>query len=1021
MERQIKKLWEDELVTGIGRRQPRTSFFRDLAGRMRLNGNWNFLYLEAPELSPPDFMKPGSGQGWDVIDVPSVWQLRGYDGMHYTDVLYPFPVNPPYVPSKNPTGIYKRSFFLEKDWVEEDTILKLGGVDSAFDVWVNGIYAGFGNISRLPSEFNVTKLVAPGENDVTIRVYKWSAGTYLEDQDMWWLSGIYRDVELINEPKKAVYDCQITAGLDEAYEKGRLRARIRVKGAGEGTWGLWDGEGPVLEGRFTALDVGALDTGALGARGGSIEMPQALVDLELDMVRPWTAETPYLYTFRVTFGNHEIHVRTGFRSIETKAGNFLVNGVPILLNGVNHHDFNPKEGRCVTYGQMKDDVLMMKRFNINALRCSHYPANDCLYDLCDEYGLYVIDEADLECHGFEWVENYSWITDDPSWEAAYTARATGMVRRDFNHPSILMWSLGNESSFGRNFIKSGEAVRELDPSRLIHYEGDFETRIADVYSTMYSGLDKLEKIALGAGGQGKPHILCEYGHSMGNGPGGLAAYQKLFRQYKRLQGGFVWEWYDHGIQERDEEGREYYRYGGDYGDFPNNGNFCIDGLLMPDRTPSPGLVEYKQVIAPVEVGKRPGREREIFLKNCYDFNDLSGLYLAWWISCDEETVEGGVIDDLLAGPGESCRLEIPYQPFLPKENTDYYLNAAVRLKEGTPYGDRGHEVSRGQFLLKEHLRTGTLHQAGSPLITEDDGITYRIKNGAAEAVFHKVYGRLLSYGTGGNEGEGGETFVMEGPQMTVYRATIDNDMYKKEDWLNRYFIQLSDERMEYFRAEEREGRVDVFMGTYFSCLNQSWGFQCDYQYTMYGDGALTCRLEGRQVQRGKLEPFFLPRIGIRMKAAGRLKEAAWYGLGFGENYPDSKSASFMGVYRSTVEGMAVHYVHPQENGHREGVSWYSLSDGIKGLLVTSIDPVGLNLHNYTAESLAAAGHPGEIKRSEAVIVHMDYLHSGLGSNSCGPEQEEEYKVKRQDFSMCFTMEVTEAGEDVKRSKTRYLD
>lgn len=1005
METRIKKLWEDESVTGLGRREARTSFFRDSAERLSLNGDWKFLYLEAPELSPPDFMKPGSGGSWDVIDVPSVWQLRGYDRMHYTDVLYPFPVNPPYVPAKNPTGIYKRSFFLEEAWVKEDTILKFGGVDSAFEVWVNGVYAGFGKISRLPSEFDVTALVAAGENDVTVRVYKWSDGTYLEDQDMWWLSGIYRDVELINEPKCGIYDCRITAGLDGSCEKGRASARIRVKGAGEGTWGLWEGEQLVLEGGFAAEAIG----------GGVYEMAEAFLSFELAGVKPWNAETPYLYTFRVSFGTHETDVRTGFRRIEVKDGNFLVNGVPILLNGVNRHDYNPKEGRCVTYEQMKDDVLMMKRFNINALRCSHYPANDCLYDLCDQYGLYVIDEADLECHGFEWVENYNWITDDPAWEAAYTARATGMVKRDFNHPSILMWSLGNESSFGRNFRKSGEAVRELDASRLVHYEGDFEAELADVYSTMYTRLDKLKEIALGTGGQKKPHILCEYGHAMGNGPGCLSSYQKLFRKYKRLQGGFVWEWYDHGILRKDELGREYYCYGGDYGDFPNNGNFCIDGLLMPDRTPSPGLMEYKQVIAPVELSKRPGREREIFLKNCYDFNDLSGLYLAWWISFDEETLESGRINSLLAGPGESCRLEIPYQPIQPESNTDYYLNVSVRLKEAAPYSDKDHEVSRGQFLLKEHLRTGVLHPEGSPLSAEDDGICYRIKNKTAEAVFHKVYGRLVSYGTGER------MFVTEGPQVTVYRATIDNDMYKKEDWLNKYFIQLSDERMEYFRTEKGNGRVDVFIGTYFGCLGQSWGFQCEYQYTMYADGALTCRLEGRQVQRGKSEPGFLPRIGIRMKAAGRLKETAWYGLGFGENYPDSKNAGFMGVYRSTVDGMAVNYVYPQENGHREQVSWFSLNDGSQGLLVTSDTPVGLNLHNYTAESLEAAGHPGEIKRSEAVTVHMDYLHSGLGSNSCGQEQEEEFKVKRQDFALCFTMQMTEAGQDVKQSKIKYLD
>ncbi|WP_434693353.1 glycoside hydrolase family 2 TIM barrel-domain containing protein [Hungatella sp. SB206] len=999
MERRKKKRWEDETITGIERRGARTSFYRDSARHVSLNGDWKFLYLEAPEFSPAGFEEPGSGTGWDTIDVPSVWQMRGYDHMHYTDVLYLFPVNPPYVPSKNPTGIYKRSFVLDDAWFAGDTILKFHGVDSACDIWVNGVHAGYSKVSRLPAEFDVTSLVKPGENDVTVRVYKWSDGTYLEDQDMWWLSGIYRDVELINEPKKAVLDCRVTTVLDTASECGRAAIDLTVKGAGSGTWSLLDGERLMAEGDFTSYG----------------DQKEIRITAEAGEVRPWTAETPYLYRIRIRFEDHEITVRTGFRTIEIKDGNFTVNGTAILLNGVNHHDYSPTEGRTVTYEQMKADVILMKQHNINALRCSHYPAADCLYDLCDEYGLYVIDEADLECHGFEWVENYTWISDDPAWETAYVDRAVRMVRRDFNHPSIIMWSLGNESAFGCNFVKSAEAVRTMDPSRLVHYEGDFEAEAADVYSTMYTWLDKLEEIGRGEKGNQKPHVMCEYGHSMGNGAGCLKAYQDLFRKYKRLQGGFIWEWYDHGFLTKDEEGHEYYRYGGSYGDFPNNGNFCIDGLLMPDRTPSPALFEYRQVIAPVEIQKKTGSGREILLKNWYDFSGLSHLSAKWWISCDETVQEEGVIEDLNAGPGEVCRLEIPYRPFMPESNTDYYLNVSVCLKEDAPYAGKGHEVSRGQFLLKEHLETAVLHEAGGRLVTEEDGIFFKVKGESSEVVFHKIYGRLDRWTVAG------KPCVTAGPEVTVYRATIDNDMYKKDDWMNKYFIQLPDEQMEYFRTEEHENRVDVMIGTYFGCLNQSWGFLCDYHYTVYGDGAVTCRLEGKQIQRGKAEPGFLPRIGIRMKASKDLQKAAWYGLGFQENYADSREAAFMGVYRSDVDGMSTNYVYPQENGHREEVSWYSLGDGERSLLVTADQPLGLNIHNYTEESLEEAKYPWQIKEAEDVIIHMDYLHSGLGSNSCGQEQEEAYKVKRQDFVLSFTMRAVDAAEDVAQSKIKYLD
>lgn len=1003
MERRNKKRWENESITGIGRREARTSFYKDSAPVFSLNGDWKFLYLEAPEFSPAGFEQPQNGGAWDIIDVPSAWQMRGYDHMHYTDVLYLFPINPPYVSGKNPTGIYKKKFSLDEIWMTGDTILKFYGVNSAYDVWINGIHAGYSKVSRLPAEFDITSLVKAGENDVTVRVYKWSDGTYLEDQDMWWFSGIFRDVELINEPKKALLDCKVQAKLDAAYQRGTIEADIRVKGTGIGVWELADGEQIAATGSFVVAELP--DNGEVSVK--------AVADV--GVVHPWTAETPYLYTLKISYEGHETVIRTGFRNIEIKEGNFTVNGTAILLNGVNHHDYNPKEGCCVTREQMTEDVLLMKQHNFNALRCSHYPAMDCLYDLCDEYGLYVIDEADLECHGFEWVENYTWITDDPAWKTAYVDRALRMVKRDFNHPSIIMWSLGNESAYGCNFASSAEAVKELDSGRLIHNEGDSEAESADVYSTMYTWIGKLEEIAKGDRGKMKPHVMCEYGHAMGNGPGCLKTYQDLFRKHKRLQGGFAWEWYDHGFYTKDQEGHEYYKYGGTYGDFPNNGNFCIDGLLMPDRRPSPALLEYKQVIAPVEISAAEGSEREIILKNYYDFLDLSHLCINWWISYDETTLQLGTVTYLETGEDGICRLEIPYEPFLPEANTDYYLNISVCLKDDAPYAKAGHEVSRGQFALGTHLKTAVLHQAGCPLVTKENDVFLTVRNDKTEVVFHKIYGRLESYCVSGRK------LVTGGPEMTVYRATIDNDMYKKDDWMNKYFIQLPDEQMEYFRSEQKQHRVEIVIGTYFGCLNQSWGYHCDYHYTVYEDGSLTCRLAGKAVQGGKAEPEFLPRIGIRMKASKVLQRASWYGLGFRENYADSRESCFMGVYRSDVNGMSTDYVFPQENGHRQEVCWYCVSDGDRGLLVTAHEPVGLNIHNHTPESLEQARYPWQVEEAEDVIIHMDYLHSGLGSNSCGQEQEESCKVKHQDFTLCFTMQAVEDGDDVKRAKTRYMD
>jgi len=990
-----KKRWEDQTLRSIGRRESRAAFFNDSARKISLDGTWKFAYFKAPELSPEDFMqKDTEFSGWEAIEVPSVWQMQGYDCNHYTDVLYLFPLNPPYVPNENPTGIYKKTVVIDNAWLEGDTILKFHGVDSAFDVWINGIHAGYSKISRLPSEFDITPYVDEGENEITVRVYKWSDGTYLEDQDMWWLSGIFRDVELICEPKDGIVDCVVTASLDDRYQRGVLNIDIRSKeAAATGGWTLSKEGKSIAGGNFTACDFHA-------------EVHELIASIV-----PWNAEVPELYTLRVSTRGHCIEVKIGFRTVELKDDNFTVNGKVILLNGVNRHEYHPETGRCVTYEQTKEDIILMKQNNINALRSSHYPSNEYLYDLCDEYGLYVIDEADLECHGFEWVEHYSWISDDPEWETAYVERGERMVKRDRNHPSVIMWSLGNESSFGCNFIRMAEVIRQIDPSRLIHYEGDFEVETADVYSTMYTRLKQLEEIGTTDMKMNKPHVMCEYGHAMGNGPGGLKEYQDLYRKYKRLQGGFLWEWYDHGLKTSKTED---YRYGGDYGDFPTNGNFCIDGLLMPDRTPSPALAEYKQVIAPVGIISAGAGQREYQITNYYDFLDLSACYLDWWISYDDQVEQAGSILLPPVKPGESEKVRIGYQPFQPQKNTDYYINLSVRLKEETNYAGAGHEIKREQFKLREQWIEIGQHEPDEELQITAEGTCVTVWNRNISVKFDKLYGRLT--GVEAN----GETWLTEGPEMTVYRATIDNDMYKKDDWMNKYFIQLSSEQTEYFDVRRQDAGIIVTIGKYFSCLNQSWGYRCEYEYSIYSDGCISLCLDAKEFQKGKLEPPFLPRIGVKLKVPGEQKKIKWYGRGFGENYPDCKAASYMGVYGADVEALAVNYIYPQENGHREEIKWFSTGKAGHSLLFTSDQPVGINIQEYTQEHLEQARHISELEKEDDIIVHIDYRHSGLGSNSCGQEQSDEVKVKRQDFSLRFHMRVVEEGTEIAEAKKRFL-
>ena len=997
MARKKVKRWEDHRITGIGRREARTAFYKDSQKKISLNGEWAFKYVDAPELSPEGFEQSGACEGWDKIDVPSVWQLRGYDKMHYTDVLYPFPVNPPHVPDENPTGIYKKTVVLDEQWMEKDTVLKFHGVDSAFDVWVNGNHVGFGKVSRLPSEFDITGFVKIGENDITVRVYKWSDGTYLEDQDMWWLSGIYRDVELINEEKNAVLDLRVNGTLDDSYKNGFFTAGITMKQAGTNLgWKLSYKGKTVLEGELVS------------------EGKDICIEAEIPEVHTWTAETPELYEFTVMTENQEVTVRCGFRKIEIKDKNFRVNNQVILLNGVNHHDYNPREGRRVTREQMESDIRLMKQYNINAVRCSHYPANEYFYDLCDEYGLYVINEADLECHGFEWVENYTWITDDETWKDAYVDRSVRMVKRDRNHPSIIMWSMGNESAFGCNFRSAAEAIRELDDTRLVHYEGDFEAEVTDVYSTMYTRLKGLKEIAEYQIKGDKPHVMCEYGHAMGNGPGGLKAYQDMYRKYKRLQGGFLWEWYDHGIY-TEEKDKKYYKYGGNYGDFPTNGNFCIDGILMPDRTPSPGMEEYKQIIAPVEITAVEGSMNKIQIRNYYDFLNLDTTTLYWEVKAEDQMIQDGTVEGLSVAPHEGKIIALPITAFELQENTDYYLNLTVCQKEERNYAPAGYEIKKVQIPMQIRKDGFSVRETADKLqVTEEQG-GLTVENSRVTAKFSTVFGKLISFGKDGKE------YLTEGPRMNVYRATIDNDMYKKEDWMNKYFIQKPVEETEYVSCLKEDDKVIVRIGTFFSCYNQSWGFECDYTYTVYSCGQMKVEIQGKAVQRGKLEPAFLPRIGVIMKGNKNFQKTMWYGMGPGESYVDSKAASIMGIYENTVDGMMTDYVFPQENGHHEQVKWFRIGDGKDGLLCKMEEKLGLNLANYTDESLEKAQHPFEIEKADDVIIHLDYRQSGLGSNSCGEEQLEENKVKLQDFAMAFTVQAAECGTEIRKARKQYID
>lgn len=1007
MERK-KKRWENEELQQIGRRASHTDFQRpqDEEYRLSLNGDWRFLYLQAPEYSPNGFEKEDySDESWDKISVPSCWQLKGYGKMHYTDVWYLFPINPPFVPSENPTGIYRRTVTLPQTWDGRRSILRFDGVSSAYDLWVNGVHAGYSKVSRLASEFDVTELMHTGENQITVRVYQWSDGTYLECQDMWWYSGIFRDVTLIGEPKCAVQDYLVDAALDETYENGILHQIIQTsKDAEKVAWELKDSRG------------NAVTAGEAVLEDGYAEIHTGIKEAE-----HWSAELPVLYTLTARiYRNGEVtdqaEVRTGFRRIEVKGCNFTVNGKAILINGVNMHDFSPKGGASVDRKIIEEDLKLMKQHNVNTIRCSHYPKMPYFYELCDKYGFYVIDEADLETHGFEWIEKYEWLNEEPTWKASYCDRSSRMVREHRNHPCILMWSLGNESSVGTNFQASAEGVRALDRTRLVHYESDFEADITDVYSTMYTRLDGMKRIAENNDSHGKPHILCEYGHCMGNGPGNLEEYQALFRKYPRLQGGCIWEWYDHGIETTDQNGNITYFYGGDYGDVPNNSNFCMDGLLRPDRVPSSGLTHFKQVIAPVKAEAVNLEEGRICIENAYDFRTLEHVMVKYCISYDDQTEQEGVLTELSAGPGEKTEICLPHIPYRAEAGTDYYLNLSFVYQEDTLFAPAGFEIGKAQFLLPVEKMTQERKEAEAGKVRiQENAVEAEISGTGFQVVFNKVTGQLMHYEVNGN------VRMTQGPSLNIRRASIDNDMYKVDDWYRKYFIQKQQEQLECFRITEGGSWAEVQVDTHFAPLSMAFGFKGHYCYHISADGSICLNLTMNGFKYSKFMPEFIPRIGIELKVPKEMRNAAWYGLGPEENYCDMNSASTMGVYRMDVDEMHVEYAMPQENGHREGVKWLAVGDGQDSLLICSEDPVGINVHDYTIDALEKAKHVGEIAKSEEIIVHIDAKHSGVGSNSCGEEQTYANKTRINDYSLklVFTCVKEEALiEESKKAKVR---
>ncbi|HQN03430.1 MAG TPA: glycoside hydrolase family 2 TIM barrel-domain containing protein [Rectinema sp.] len=994
-------------------------------GFQKLNGLWKFLYLAAPELSPIGFERTDFDDStWENIEVPSHWQLKGYGKPHYTDVYYQFPVRPPFVPRANPTGIYRHIFFL--DDLSRRHILRFHGVDSAFHVWINGKLAGFSKGSRLPAEFDITSLLRTGKNTIVVRVYQWSDGSYLEDQDMWWLSGIFRDVEIYEVPLVSLFDVSHEISFDDRYIDAFLKIELQIENKSEEARevecviSIYDENDFCIENKRTNTQVAA----SMITNEG--------ITLEMKNPKKWSAEIPNLYTLAIELSSKNfilevVSLQIGFRAIEICQNNFLVNGRAIKLKGVNRHDFHPDSGRYVTKQTMLQDVLLMKQHNINAVRTSHYPNHPYFLELCDYYGLYVIDETDLETHGFEWIDESTKLANDPEWQPAFVDRIERMILRDRNHPSVIMWSLGNESAMGENLKAMAHRARYLDSSRLIHYEGDVQCEVTDVYSTMYTRMPRLLEIAKT---EGKPHILCEYAHAMGNGPGGLADFQAVIDAYPRLQGAFVWEWIDHGIRRKDDRGQEWFEYGGGFGDVPNNGNFCIDGLVFPDRKPSPGLIEYKKVIEPIHTSLVDAEKLIINIDNKYDFLDLGHIELRWRIHTDGVILAEGEMHAPAIPARQSENVRIPFDLESSRKNHIYataekvkdlgnigdydefllmgryensvFLDIDYVLAEDLLWAKAGHIIATAQFEIFSALASQKQRSIRKPTQLPASFTINYARSGKKIAIFGKDSLYEFDSLRGSLESWTYKQYklIEKGPSLSFWRAPIDNDMHILPTWCEKYFLHLFQEDAREFELRKENEEIVAGSIIWAAPPSQGWGFECRARYIIRDEHRWRLELFGKPSGNSAAFPEMIPRIGIKLRLPLGFDVIRWRGYGPGEAYCDSRSAQRIDVWKASIKQLHTPYIRPQENGNRYGTDAISITnrDGF-GLAIISEKPIEFSYHDYDVNALENARYDHEIAHTPYCILNLDFAQNGIGSNSCGQDQLPPYRLKPREFDL----------------------
>lgn len=987
-----------------------------------LNGVWDFYYAAVPEVWPENFEREDydfEDVEWETINVPGNWQMEGdYDVPQYTNVRFPIPYDPPFVPDDNPVGFYRREFTLPSSWADKRIFINFDGVNSAYYVYVNGKQAGFSKVTHMPAEFDITELVHEGENTLAVKVFKWSDGTYLEDQDCWRLSGIFRDVYMLGVPKTHIRDLRVTSLLDGSYTNGLLDVECDIFNYN----GAESHE--ELELAISLLsDCGCtvaekiLSASVTGGTSRTLKFSAEIAD-----VLKWTAETPNLYTLlcELKRGGRTVEVqrvRTGFRVVEIHDQQLFVNGVSIKLKGVNRHDTNTEMGHVSTMETMLRDIELMKQHNINTVRTSHYPNDPRWLDLCDEWGLYVIDEADLECHGIvtadpdsAFIENaYDRIATDPMWTKAFIDRGERMVMRDRNHPSIIFWSLGNESGYGCCHVEMAKVMRALDATRPIHYERDEKAETSDIYSQMYTNVQSL--IEEGEKADPKPFFLCEYAHAMGLGPGSLKDYWDAIYKYPRLIGGCVWEWCDHGLTAYTDDGELYYKYGGDFGDEPNDSNFCVDALCYPDRTPHTGLLEYKQAIQPMRAVAVDLTKGDFDITNLYAFRSYDDMIATWVIEVDGQAVQQGELK-LDIKPYATERVHIDYK--LPRRG-NAYIALMLREKYDTRWCAAGHEVAAAQFKLPVSNAHVAIKAADMPeLMLVNDAESGALVMGEDFTIMFDRRGNIIEWQQAGRD------LLLSGPKVNLWRAPTDNDVHIKEYWKG-FGLDKLQARVTECSAERITGsavRVRVTQVLAPSVTRPV--VRAEITYTIFGDASVRVNIKYVPLTDFKLKrpaspwaqpgtpeadwhykEIYLPRLGVTMDLPEDYDRVIWLGRGPQENYQDMWEGALTGLYEGDMDDLHEPYVRPQENGARGETKYLAIVDKRgSGLMVINekarYDGFSFNAHPYTDAELDKATHTCELKAGDFIRLSIDYSQGALGSNICGPEPMEQYRLYMRD-------------------------